>query len=105
MNAQSNAMHEAVVESVRPEAAAMPTKRPFWWSVRRELWENRSIYLAPLAVSGLIIVGSLISTVRATQNAAFGFMVPSGHNGAPPDALLVLHHVQPFNFRSEERRV
>ncbi len=99
MNAQSNAMHEAVVESVRPEAAVMPTKRPFWWSVRRELWENRSIYLAPLAVSGLIILGSLISTVRATQNAAFGFVTPSAHNGAPPvPDGIALHHIQPFNF-------
>ena len=63
MNAQSNAMHEAVVESVRPEAATMPIKRPFWWSVRREIWENRSLYLAPLAVSGLIILASVIRAV------------------------------------------
>ena len=27
--------------------------RPFYWSVRRELWENRSIYIAPLAVAAL----------------------------------------------------
>ena len=25
--------------------------RPFYWSLRRELWENRSIYIAPLAVA------------------------------------------------------
>ncbi|MGZ4831803.1 MAG: ABC transporter permease, partial [Terriglobales bacterium] len=35
-----------------------------YWSVRRELWENRSIYLAPLAVSALFLVGFLISTIR-----------------------------------------
>ena len=27
--------------------------RPFYWSVRRELWENRSLYLAPLIVAGV----------------------------------------------------
>src|SRR5579864_2783563 len=99
MNAQSNAMGEAVVSSARVSAETLPPKHPFLWSVRRELWENRSIYLAPLAVSGLIILGSLISTVRATQNAAFGFVTPSAHNGAPPvPDGIALHHIQPFNF-------
>ena len=31
--------------------AAMSATRPLYWSVRRELWENRSIYIAPLAVA------------------------------------------------------
>jgi ABC-2 type transport system permease protein len=31
----------------------------FVWSVRRELWENRSIYTAPLAVAALIAFASL----------------------------------------------
>ncbi len=35
-----------------------------YWSVRREFWENRSIYIAPLAVAALILVGFLISTIR-----------------------------------------
>jgi ABC-2 type transport system permease protein len=34
-----------------------------YWSVRRELWENRSIYLAPLAVAGFALVGFLIATI------------------------------------------
>jgi len=33
--------------------------RAIIWSVRRELWENRSIYLAPLIVAGVIALGSL----------------------------------------------
>ncbi len=36
--------------------------RPFYWSVRRELWENRSIYVAPLVVAALILFGDLISS-------------------------------------------
>lgn len=33
---------------------AMTHPRPFYWSVRRELWENRSIYLAPLIVATVV---------------------------------------------------
>jgi ABC-2 type transport system permease protein len=32
-----------------------------FWSIRRELWENRSVYLAPLIVAGVVLVGFLIS--------------------------------------------
>ena len=38
------------------------TTRPLYWSVRRELWENRSIYIAPLAAAGVLLLGFLIST-------------------------------------------
>jgi ABC-2 type transport system permease protein len=31
--------------------------QPFYWSVRRELWENRSIYIAPLLVAGVVLLG------------------------------------------------
>ena len=36
----------------------------FWWSLRRELWESRSLYLAPLAVAALIVVGSLLGAIQ-----------------------------------------
>ncbi|HWC64217.1 MAG TPA: hypothetical protein VG501_11385, partial [Rhizomicrobium sp.] len=34
------------------------------WCIRRELWENRSIYLAPLAAAGLLIFAVLIPVVK-----------------------------------------
>jgi ABC-2 type transport system permease protein len=34
---------------------------PFIWSVRRELWENKSIYIAPAIASAVILLGALIS--------------------------------------------
>jgi len=43
----------------RHSVAAMP--RPVYWSIQRELWENRSIYLAPIAVASAVLFGSLIS--------------------------------------------
>ena len=33
------------------------------WSIRRELWENRSIYLAPLAVAAIFLAGFLIGLI------------------------------------------
>src|SRR5437879_9798792 len=36
--------------------------RPFYWSVWRELWENRSIYMAPLIVAVVVLFGFLVST-------------------------------------------
>src|SRR5260370_783913 len=36
--------------------------RPFYWSVLRELWENKSIYIAPSIVAGVILLGALISS-------------------------------------------
>jgi ABC-2 type transport system permease protein len=32
-----------------------------YWSVRRELWENRSVWIAPLAVAGVVIFGFLVN--------------------------------------------
>jgi ABC-2 type transport system permease protein len=34
-----------------------------YWSIRRELWENRSIYIAPLVIAGVVLVGFLIATI------------------------------------------
>lgn len=41
----------------------MSVVRPLYWSVRRELWENRSIYIAPLIVAGVELFGFLISSI------------------------------------------
>lgn len=40
-------------------STAPAATRPVYWTVRRELWENRSIYLAP-AIVGLLEVASLL---------------------------------------------
>jgi ABC-2 type transport system permease protein len=44
-----------------------------YWSVRRELWENRSIYIAPLAVAAVTLFGYLIASIgyaMSTTNIA-----------------------------------
>jgi ABC-2 type transport system permease protein len=37
--------------------------RPLYWSVWRELWENRSIYIAPLIVAAVQVFGFAISAI------------------------------------------
>ena len=55
MNTASNAASES------PNQSQIAPTRPFYWSVWRELWENRSIYIAPLIVAAIIVFGSLVS--------------------------------------------
>jgi ABC-2 type transport system permease protein len=44
--------------------APLPWTGVLYWSVRRELWENRAVYLAPAAAAGLGIFGFLFSLRR-----------------------------------------
>ena len=73
MNSQSNAMTPAPgAQAVSP--AHIPAMRQFYSSVERELWESRSIYIAPLAVAGLFLFGFLINAMHLPQtlSSAFG---------------------------------
>lgn len=49
-------------QSVAAEPASRP--RPLYWSVRRELWENRSIYIAPAVVAAVILFGLLVGAIN-----------------------------------------
>jgi ABC-2 type transport system permease protein len=48
--------------------AAYPLKRLMYWCVRRELWENRSIYIAPFATAALLIFAVLSVSVKLIIN-------------------------------------
>jgi ABC-2 type transport system permease protein len=63
MTTPPNAVSESA-DSQRFAPADISAGRRMYWSVRRELWESRSIYLAPLAVAALFLVGFLISTIH-----------------------------------------
>lgn len=63
MNTQSDTSQQCAGDSRGVAPAPMSETRPVYWSVRRELWENRSIYLAPLIVAGVVIFASLINTL------------------------------------------
>jgi ABC-2 type transport system permease protein len=63
MNIPSNTVPESPTDSQAVTPAAMTQTRPLYWSIRRELWENRSIYIAPLAVAGVLLFAFLIATI------------------------------------------
>jgi ABC-2 type transport system permease protein len=63
MKAPSVAVAEPDVQAREAAPAALPRTRPFYWSLRRELWENRSVYLAPLGVGAFAVVALVIHAV------------------------------------------
>src|SRR5437867_1099552 len=65
MNTQSNTVPGLPVESTVADRRC--STRPFYWSVRRELWENRSIYIAPLIVAAVQVFGFAISTIGLAE--------------------------------------
>ena len=67
MNTPSNAFPESPLGSQVVAPAAISEARRFYWSVRRELWENRSIYIAPLAAAALILVGFVLSLIHLPE--------------------------------------
>jgi ABC-2 type transport system permease protein len=87
MSAEAPAMTPA-----QAAPAKLPWTRLYAWSVRRELWENRQVYLAPLAIGAAALAGSLLSLThldrrmavlaapgapgKATANAAMGLFGP-----------------------------
>jgi ABC-2 type transport system permease protein len=78
MNTQSNAVpgsphHSQTNASQVIAPAVISETQRMYWLVRRELWESRSIYIAPLAAAALFLFGFLISTVhlRDKMRAAF----------------------------------
>ena len=64
MSSQSNVMPESTLRSQGIAAAAIPAARLLYWSVRRELWENRAIYVAPVAAACVFLFGFSISILH-----------------------------------------
>jgi ABC-2 type transport system permease protein len=93
MNTESNAEPDSPLDAQAVAPAALAPTRPLYWSVRRELWENRSIYVAPLAVGAVYLVGFLISlywlprsvralaTLNPAQQILIQLAMPYAHAG------------------------
>ena len=87
MTTPPNPIPENPAEGQASPAALMSATRPFYWSVRREVWENRSIYIAPLAAAGLAMFGFFIGL----------FWLPRGHmQGHESSAHDFLMMVMPY---------
>src|SRR6266704_1063821 len=80
MNTQSNAVPASPAEST--VADSRYSTRPFYWSVRRELWENRSIYIAPLIVAAVQVFGFAISTIGLAERRRAVLLLDPAHKRA-----------------------
>jgi len=66
-----------------PRANPLAPTRPFYWSVRRELFEYRSIYLAPLAIGVVILLGFVFVLARLPRTLQSAMaMEPMAHRHA-----------------------
>jgi ABC-2 type transport system permease protein len=77
MNATSSTMPDSFGSQA---ASPLAPTHPFFWSVRRELWEYRSVYIAPLAAAGVALFGFLFVLHRVpgdTQRVIAGGDVTS----------------------------
>ena len=63
MNTPSNTMNGPSLGSQGIVSAAFAATRPLYWSVRREFWENRLIYIAPLAAAVVFLISFLINLI------------------------------------------
>ncbi len=64
MSSQPNATPESTLRAQGIAAAAFPASRLLNCSLRRELWENRAIYVAPVAVACVFLFGFSISILH-----------------------------------------
>jgi ABC-2 type transport system permease protein len=79
----------AKADSNAPDAvpASYSFARVMGWCLRRELWENRSIFIAPLATAGVLIFAVMIPVVNlVTRNGQF--MASGNVHGDVPNAAL-----------------
>jgi len=102
MNTSPNNTPESAGVGLSAEASAKADGRgyntsatqPFYWSIRRELWENRSIYAAPLIVAVVVLFGFLVSTVGMPQRRQAVLLLDPAHQraaiGAPYDMAAMM---------------
>ena len=90
MSTSSNPVPESPVPIQAVAPTPIPKTRSFYWCVRREFWEHRSLYIAPLAVVGLFQAGFLISLIH----------LPAKIRAASALEPMKQHEMiqQPYNF-------
>ncbi len=90
MTTPSNAVPESLnqqgIDAQRIALAPLSATRPLYWSIRREIWENRSIYIGPLVAAAVCILGFLVSLIglpRSMYDASAHHMSPTGMLAMP----------------------
>ncbi|HLZ73444.1 hypothetical protein [Phenylobacterium sp.] len=99
MSAPSSSMGDTMTDTpfdrpASPPAPARPV-RPFFWSVRRELWENPAIWIAPLAVAALVIVGACVAALSTHGGKSVHRTVATAAQTAPPSQTTTISQSTP----------
>ena len=77
MNTQANATTESSIQSQGTTPAALSPVRAMYWSARREIWENRSIYIAPLSAAALFLFGFAINMLAMRRHLGVSPLDPA----------------------------
>jgi ABC-2 type transport system permease protein len=87
MNSPSNVIHEP---GIAVESILSPT-HPVYWSIRREIWENRSIYIVPLVAAIVYLVTFIGNTVLLrVRNHGAWLIDPTKHVNTPFEMAAAL---------------
>lgn len=89
MNTPSDAMPNSPLDSQSVAPAALSATRSFDWSIRREFWEYRSLYLAPLAVAAVYLCGFLLGAVHLPTKMRAAMAL---HSMQQHDAIALPYH-------------
>jgi ABC-2 type transport system permease protein len=102
VNSSSNNTPEPAGASLSAEASAkadapgygVAATRPLYWSIKRELWENRSIYVAPIIVAVVVLFGFLVSTIGMPERRQAVLLLDPAQQraviGAPYDVAAMM---------------
>jgi ABC-2 type transport system permease protein len=95
VNSESKTLPESPVKSEpRAPSPNATVTRPFYWSVRRELWENRSLYIAPLIVAAVQVFGFGISAIGLAERRRAVLLLDPAKQGAlieqPYDVVAIM---------------
>ena len=56
--------------------------RPMYWSLQRELWENRSLYIAPLLTAAVCMFGFMLTTIGMPHRRRATMLLDEAHRNA-----------------------
>ena len=77
-----NTMPGASIESQTVAPTPTSPTRPLYWSVWRELWENRSIYIVPVIVAAVQVFGFAITTIGLADRRRAVLLLDPAHQRA-----------------------
>jgi ABC-2 type transport system permease protein len=68
MTTLTDAMGETPLETRAVAPAPLAPTRPLYWSLRRELWEYRSLWIAPIIAAGVALFGFSLSAIHLREH-------------------------------------